>query len=163
MPEKNAEKAKRQTSRRQNPQKNILGNIERVRLSVYRSKKGICVQVIDDKTRKTLALASGPKKVYRGILSEISEKSQSFKLVGELVAETVKQVSVLPDIPPLHCDRVKVLAAQKASSPSKKGKGSGNAKRNPASVLLKYAGKAAGLPSDASRNHDHYLYGTPKR
>ena len=30
-------------------------------------------------------------------------------------------------------------------------------------VLLKYAGKAQGLPPDASRNHDHYLYGTPKR
>ena len=29
--------------------------------------------------------------------------------------------------------------------------------------ILKFAGKAVGLPSDASRNHDHYLYGTPKR
>ncbi len=29
--------------------------------------------------------------------------------------------------------------------------------------ILQFAGKAVGLPSDASRNHDHYLYGTPKR
>jgi hypothetical protein len=29
--------------------------------------------------------------------------------------------------------------------------------------LLKLAGKAKGLPPDAARNHDHYLYGTPKR
>ena len=29
--------------------------------------------------------------------------------------------------------------------------------------LLKLAGRAKGLPNDASRNHDHYLYGTPKR
>jgi hypothetical protein len=29
--------------------------------------------------------------------------------------------------------------------------------------LLKLAGKAKGLPVDAARNHDHYLYGTPKR
>ena len=30
--------------------------------------------------------------------------------------------------------------------------------------LLKHAGKAVGLPCDLSdRNHDHYLYGTPKR
>jgi len=29
--------------------------------------------------------------------------------------------------------------------------------------LLKYAGKAVGLPSDAARNHDHYLYGAAKR
>jgi len=29
--------------------------------------------------------------------------------------------------------------------------------------LLKYAGKATGLAADASRNHDHYLYGSPKK
>jgi hypothetical protein len=29
--------------------------------------------------------------------------------------------------------------------------------------LMEFAGKAVGLPSDASLNHDHYLYGTPKR
>ena len=29
--------------------------------------------------------------------------------------------------------------------------------------LLKLAGKAQGLPSDMAVNHDHYLYGTPKR
>jgi len=29
--------------------------------------------------------------------------------------------------------------------------------------LMKYAGKADGLPSDASRNLEHYLYGHPKR
>jgi hypothetical protein len=29
--------------------------------------------------------------------------------------------------------------------------------------LMKYAGRAVGLPEDASMNHDHYLYGTPKR
>lgn len=28
--------------------------------------------------------------------------------------------------------------------------------------LLKYAGKAKGLPRDLARNHDHYLHGTPK-
>jgi hypothetical protein len=33
----------------------------------------------------------------------------------------------------------------------------------PTQSLLKYAGKAVGLPEDASENHDHYLYGTPKR
>jgi hypothetical protein len=29
--------------------------------------------------------------------------------------------------------------------------------------LMKYAGRAVGLPEDASLQHDHYLYGTPKR
>lgn len=30
-------------------------------------------------------------------------------------------------------------------------------------VLIRYAGTAVELPPDAARNHDHYLYGTPKQ
>lgn len=30
-------------------------------------------------------------------------------------------------------------------------------------ILLKYAGKAEGLPPDLAENHDHYLYGVPKK
>ena len=33
----------------------------------------------------------------------------------------------------------------------------------PLASLLDLAGAAKGLPADASVNHDHYLYGTPKR
>jgi hypothetical protein len=29
--------------------------------------------------------------------------------------------------------------------------------------LLELAGKAEGLPPDMAENHDHYLYGTPKK
>jgi hypothetical protein len=29
--------------------------------------------------------------------------------------------------------------------------------------LMKYTGRAVGLPGDAALNHDHYLYGTSKR
>lgn len=29
--------------------------------------------------------------------------------------------------------------------------------------LLRFAGAVQGLPSDLARNHDHYLYGIPKR
>jgi hypothetical protein len=29
--------------------------------------------------------------------------------------------------------------------------------------MLKYAGKAVGLPADMATQHDHYLHGTPKR
>ncbi len=29
--------------------------------------------------------------------------------------------------------------------------------------MLKYAGVADDLPADAAAQHDHYLYGTPKR
>lgn len=30
-------------------------------------------------------------------------------------------------------------------------------------IILKFAGTAVGLPPDAAAQHDHYLYGTPKR
>jgi len=30
-------------------------------------------------------------------------------------------------------------------------------------LLLEFAGKAKGLPPDMARNHDHYLYGAPKK
>ena len=29
--------------------------------------------------------------------------------------------------------------------------------------MLKYAGKAVGLPADMAAQHDHYIHGTPKR
>jgi hypothetical protein len=29
--------------------------------------------------------------------------------------------------------------------------------------LMKFAGKAQGLPTDVARNHDHYLRGRPKK
>lgn len=29
--------------------------------------------------------------------------------------------------------------------------------------IMRFAGKAKGLPADAARNLDHYLYGHPKR
>ncbi|HSI32567.1 MAG: hypothetical protein ACAI43_24190 [Phycisphaerae bacterium] len=29
--------------------------------------------------------------------------------------------------------------------------------------LMRLAGRAKNLPADAAENHDHYLYGTPKR
>ena len=32
-----------------------------------------------------------------------------------------------------------------------------------AETLAPFIGKAVGLPTDAAENHDHYLYGTPKK
>jgi hypothetical protein len=36
-------------------------------------------------------------------------------------------------------------------------------KKDLADVLLEWAGSAEGLPSDLALNHDHYLYGLPKK
>ena len=48
--------------------------------------------------------------------------------------------------------RVEILAKVAAEPPA-----------NLAALLLRHAGKAQGLPPDAATQHDHYLYGTPKR
>ncbi|MCP4642664.1 MAG: hypothetical protein GY851_19620 [bacterium] len=39
----------------------------------------------------------------------------------------------------------------------------GEAMPSLAETLAPFIGKAVGLPEDAAENHDHYLYGTPKK
>jgi hypothetical protein len=44
----------------------------------------------------------------------------------------------------------------------KSGKRTRRSSKGPRKIM-KFAGKAKGLPPDAARNLDHYLYGHPKR
>ena len=53
---------------------------------------------------------------------------------------------------------VRVEMPETAPAGSSVGQGETTGQR-----LLKFAGKAVGLPPDSAMNHDHYLYGTPKR
>lgn len=41
--------------------------------------------------------------------------------------------------------------------------GSGGSGEDLSNKLLKWAGRAMGLPADLAENHDHYLHGTPPR
>ncbi len=52
---------------------------------------------------------------------------------------------------------VRLLQQKERRAPSKK------APAKPGRRLMKYAGKAKGLPADAARNLDHYLYGHSKQ
>ncbi len=63
--------------------KRISGSSARPRLSVYRSNKGIYVQIIDDVTGKTLVSASSLSKDF----SATGTKSDQSVAVGKLVAE----------------------------------------------------------------------------
>ncbi len=54
---------------------------------------------------------------------------------------------------------VTVVPVKSKSKPTRKAKQPKKYRQR----LMKYAGKADGLPSDASRNLEHYLYGHPKR
>jgi hypothetical protein len=56
--------------------------------------------------------------------------------------------------------------AEVSVRPLRKPAHSGVRRKQPATLyerLKSVAGKAKGLPPDASINHDHYLYGLPKR
>ncbi|MBI3828984.1 MAG: hypothetical protein HY291_05690 [Planctomycetes bacterium] len=72
-----------------------------------------------------------------------------------VLEETVK----LPD-----GETVKVLRAKKRGKSPRTARV--RAQKNQPSLsaqLLKWAGTVKGLPADMSKNHDHYLYGTPKK
>lgn len=66
----------------------IAGTAERPRLSVFRSNKQIYVQVIDDKSGKTLAAASS-----LAIAEKMAKKEQAAK-VGELIAKNAQAAGV---------------------------------------------------------------------
>jgi large subunit ribosomal protein L18 len=75
----------RRTRIKQRIRKDISGTSEKPRLSVFRSNKGIYVQLIDDVNGKTLVSASSLQKEITG-KKDIS-KSEQAKLVGKLIAE----------------------------------------------------------------------------
>lgn len=62
--------------------------------------------------------------------------------------------AVLPEGLAVRIEPLEV--AEKTSSLDKDGQTLGQ-------KLLKHAGKSVGLPADLAVNHDHYLYGTPRK
>jgi ribosomal protein L18, bacterial type len=66
----------------------IAGTADRPRLSVFRSNKQIYVQIIDDKSGKTLAAASS-----LAIAEKMAKKEQAAK-VGELIAKNAQAAGV---------------------------------------------------------------------
>jgi len=66
----------------------IAGTAERPRLSVFRSNKQIYVQIIDDRSGKTLAAASS-----LAIAEKMAKKEQAAK-VGELIAKNAQAAGV---------------------------------------------------------------------
>ena len=69
--------------------KNISGTVERPRLNVYRSLSNIYVQIINDKTGRTLVSASSLDKDLQSQL-EYGGNIEAAKAVGKLIAERAK-------------------------------------------------------------------------
>jgi len=64
----------------------VRGTPDRPRLTVFRSHKHLCCQVIDDTVGKTLASASSRDKNLRDTLP-FGGNEQAAKIVGEAVAQ----------------------------------------------------------------------------
>ncbi|MFP4060099.1 MAG: 50S ribosomal protein L18 [Bacteroidales bacterium] len=105
-------KTDRRNRIRKRIRKKISGTNEMPRMSVYRSNKGIYVQLVDDLERKTLASASSRiKEVAEN--ADVSKIEQA-KLVGKLIAEKAKQAGITKVVFDrggyLYHGRVKALA-----------------------------------------------------
>lgn len=72
--------------RKRRVRKKISGTEERPRMSVYKSNKHMYVQVIDDRSGRTLASASTLSAEIRESVSD-QKKTESAKAVGKLAAE----------------------------------------------------------------------------
>ena len=78
----------------------------------------------------------------------------------------IKNGKVVLDDPKALADgtEVEVCPAKSVKAPAKPHKPKDKARsRTLAERFANVIGKATGLPSDASLNHDHYLYGAPKK
>jgi hypothetical protein len=78
----------------------------------------------------------------------------------------IKNGKVVLDDPKALADgtEVEVRPAKKRKPVAKTRKPKGKVRRRTlAERFANVIGKATGLPPDASVNHDHYLYGTPKK
>jgi large subunit ribosomal protein L18 len=76
---------------KQRIRKVVHGEANSPRLSVFRSNKGIYVQLIDDVTGKTLVSASSTDK---GIAEVKGNKIDQAKLVGKAIAEKATQAGI---------------------------------------------------------------------
>ncbi|MCE3279711.1 MAG: ribosomal protein [Bacteroidetes bacterium] len=84
-------KAFRRNRIKQRIRKVVTGDAASPRLSVFRSNKGIYVQLIDDASGKTLVAASSADK---GIAETKSNKIDQAKMVGKAIAEKAAQAGI---------------------------------------------------------------------
>ncbi len=84
------EKRERKERRKQRIRAKIFGTKEKPRLCVFRSKKNIWVQIIDDKKGHTLISASS-KEV--NLDKKLTKKEIAFK-VGKLIAKKALEVGI---------------------------------------------------------------------
>jgi large subunit ribosomal protein L18 len=84
-----ATKPKQRLRRRRRVRAKVRGSAERPRLSVFRSNRGMSVQLIDDVAGRTLAAVNWTESDLKGL-----QAMEQAKRVGELIAERGKAAGV---------------------------------------------------------------------
>jgi large subunit ribosomal protein L18 len=84
-----ASKPKQRLRRRRRVRAKVRGTAERPRLSVFRSNRGMNVQLVDDDAGRTLAAVNWIEADLKGLQS-----MEQAKRVGELIAERAKAAGV---------------------------------------------------------------------
>jgi large subunit ribosomal protein L18 len=84
-----ATKPKERLRRRRRVRAKVRGTAERPRLSVFRSNRGVSVQLIDDVDGRTLAAVTWTEADLKGLQS-----MEQAKRAGELIAERAKAAGV---------------------------------------------------------------------
>ncbi len=112
--EKHKAKAKRHQRRKKRVRKRIFGELERPRLTVFRSLQHIAAQVIDDEGRRTLVQASSRNKELRDSIGVSGGNCKGATVVGQTLAQRavahgIRDVTFDRNGYPYH-GRVKALA-----------------------------------------------------
>ena len=80
------DKIRRRRRRKAHIRKRLLGTYERPRMTVFKSRRYLYVQVIDDTRGNTLASASNLEKDLRGVKSNVAGAQK----LGETIAKRLK-------------------------------------------------------------------------
>jgi large subunit ribosomal protein L18 len=94
MADKNKLKAQRLERRQFRTRKNIFGEPERPRLSVFRSDKHIYAQLIDDYAGKTLVSVASTSADIRGAELKNGGNIAAAQKVGQTIAERAKSMGI---------------------------------------------------------------------
>jgi large subunit ribosomal protein L18 len=79
----------RRLRRRRRVRAKVRGSVERPRISVFRSNRGISAQLIDDASGRTLAAVNWTEADLRGL-----KPTEQARKAGELLAERAKAAGV---------------------------------------------------------------------
>ena len=84
-----ATKPRQRLRRRRRVRAKVRGSAERPRMSIFRSNRGVNVQLIDDVAGRTLAAVNWTEADIKGLRS-----MEQAKRVGELIAERAKAAGI---------------------------------------------------------------------